>query len=250
MRYRIMPTIYSAFYESSKTGMPVMRSIAIENPFDKNVYDWQYLHQFTLGSDLMICPTPSYERYTRVYFPSGGTWYSVHDDAPYTGGSSVIVDSPIERLPMFVRDGGIVVAQSLVQSLQEKPTDTLLVHLWPGTSTRRFVWYTDDGMSHDHEKGAYHVRTFTHDAARRTLTIARAEGAYKPHFKHVRILLHAAEPVSATLNGKSARLEQQSHAFLGGIQKFDPLGGPSDNTGVSVRTISVPLTDDVITLSW
>jgi alpha-glucosidase len=250
MRYRIMPTIYSAFYESSRTGMPVMRSIAIENPFDKNVYDWQYLHQFTLGSDLMICPTPSYERFTRVYFPSGGTWYSVHDDAPHTGGSSVIVDSPIERLPMFVRDGGIIVAQSLVQSLQEKPTDTLLVHLWPGTSTRRFVWYTDDGMSHDHEKGAYHVRTFTHDAARRTLTIARAEGAYKPHFKHVRILLHAAEPVSATVNGKSARLEQQAHAFLGGIQKFDPLGGPSDNTGVSVRTITVPLTDDVITLSW
>ena len=250
MRYRIMPTLYSAFYESTKTGMPVMRSIAIENPFDKNVYDWQYLHQFTVGSDLMVCPTPSYERFTRVYFPSGGKWYSIHDDQEHAGGSSVIVDSPLERLPIFVRDGGIVVAQSLVQSLQETPTDTLVVHLWPGSTGRSFVWYTDDGVSHDHEKGAYHIRTLTHDAAKRLLTISKPEGSYKPHFKAVRVLLHRSDATSASINGTPVRIESQLHAFLGGIQKFDPLGGPSDNTGIPVKSLTAPLGSDVITIAW
>jgi alpha-glucosidase len=251
MRYRIMPTIYSAFYESSLTGMPVMRSISIENPFDKNVYDWQYLHQFTLGADLMVCPTPSYERFTRVYFPSGGKWYSVHDDAEFAGGSSSIVDSPIERLPLFVRDGGILIAQSLVQSLQEKPTDTLIVHLWPGSATRRTTWYTDDGATYDFEKGAYHARILTHDAARRTLTLSPARGTFKPHFKYLRVVLHAQENAAAArVGGKEVRLESTQHAFLGGIQKFDPLGGPSDNAGVAVRTFTVPLGSDEVTMSW
>ncbi|HBB25602.1 MAG TPA: glycoside hydrolase family 31 [Bacteroidetes bacterium] len=251
MRYRIMPTIYSAFYESSQTGMPVMRSIAIEHPFDKNVYDWQYLHQFTLGSDLMVCPTPSYERYTRVYFPSGGKWYSVHDDTEFAGGSSSIVDSPIERLPLFVRDGGILIAQSLVQSLQEKPTDTLIVHLWPGSATRRTTWYTDDGATYDFEKGVYHARILTHDAARRTLTLSPARGTFKPHFKYLRVVLHAQENAAAArIGSKEVRLESTQHAFLGGIQKFDPLGGPSDNAGLRVHTLTLPLTSDEMTISW
>ena len=164
MRYILMPTLYSAFYESSKSGMPIMRTMAITHPFDNNVYDWQYLHQFTVGSDLMVCPTPSYERFTRVYFPPGATWYSVHDGASYIGGSSVIVDSPLEKLPIFVRDGGILFAQSLVQSMNEKPSDTLRIHVWPGTSTRTATWYDDDGKSFDYEKGASVSRDVTHDA--------------------------------------------------------------------------------------
>jgi alpha-glucosidase len=138
-----------------------------------------------------------------------------------------------------------------VQSLQEKPTDTLVVHLWPGATKRTLTWYTDDGVTFDHEKGVSSTRLLTHDAALRKLVIGAASGSYKPHFKHVRIVLHATSG-SATVrsNGKDVAVESQQHAFLGGIQKFDPLGGPSDNSGVAVRAFTVPLATDEMTLSW
>lgn len=251
MRYVLMPTLYSAFSEAAMTGMPVMRAMAINHPFDNNVYDWQYLHQFTLGSDLMVCPTPSYERFTRVYFPVGGTWYSIHDDLPYSGGTSVIVDSPIEKLPIFVRDGGILFAQSLVQSMNEKPSDTLRVHVWPGNAVRTATWYDDDGKTFDYEKGASVSRVFTHNASKRSITIGAARGPFQSVFTHVRIVLHGnIQSTSAAVNNAPARVTSDAHAFLGGIQKFDPLGGASDNTALPVSTITAPLTSGEITITY
>lgn len=251
MRYILMPTLYSAFYESSKSGMPVMRTMAITHPFDNNVYDWQYLHQFTVGSDLMVCPTPSYERFTRVYFPPGASWYSVHDGASYTGGTSVIVDSPLEKLPIFVRDGGILFAQSLVQSMNEKPSDTLRIHIWPGTSTRTATWYDDDGKTFDYEKGASVYRDVTHDAAKRIVTLSAAQGGFQTSFKHVRLVIHGSvTSTSGTVNGAATPLSNDAFAFLGGIQKFDPLGGASDNTALPVKTLTAPFTAGEITFTY
>jgi len=251
MRYVLMPTLYSAFYESSKSGMPIMRSIAITHPFDNNVYDWQYLHQFTVGEDLMVCPTPSYERFTRVYFPPGSSWYSIHDGTMYSGGSNVIVDSPIEKLPIYVREGGMLFAQSLVQSMHEKPSDTLRIHIWPGTSKRKATWYDDDGKSFDYEKGASVARDVVHDAASRTLTIAAPSGAYQTQFKHVRMIIHGnVTSTSGTVNSKPVALVNDAFAFLGGIQKFDPLGGTSDNTALAVKTMTAPLTSGEITFTY
>lgn len=251
MRYILMPTLYSAFYESSKSGMPIMRTMAITHPFDNNVYDWQYLHQFTVGSDLMVCPTPSYERFTRVYFPPGATWYSIHDGASYAGGSSVIVDSPLEKLPIFVRDGGILFAQSLVQSMNEKPSDTLRIHVWPGTSTRTATWYDDDGKTFDYEKGASVSRDVTHDAGKRTVTLSAARGGFQTSFKYVRLIIHGSvTSTSGTVNGAGTPLSDDVFAFLGGIQKFDPLGGVSDNTALPVKTMTAQFTAGEISFTY
>ena len=251
MRYILMPTLYSAFHEASVSGLPIMRPMVIEHPFDNNVYDWQYLHQFTVGADLMICPTPSYERFTRVYFPAGGSWYSLHDGASFAGGSSVIVDSPIEKLPIFVREGGILFAQSLVQSTKELPSDTLRVHIWPGSTTRTATWYDDDGKSYDYEKGTSVSRSIVHNAAKRTLSVSAARGAFQSGFKYLRVIIHGGvQPASASINGTPARVQDDVFAFLGGIQKFDPLGGASDNTALPVKTLTAPFSSGEITFTY
>ena len=45
-RYRLMPYIYTAFYEASQTGMPVARSLCINYPFDDKVFGNTYQYQF------------------------------------------------------------------------------------------------------------------------------------------------------------------------------------------------------------
>lgn len=243
LRYRLLPDLYSSFYEASLTGMPVMRSMAVQYPFDNNTYDWQFLHQFTVGSDLMVCPSPSYERFTKVWFPPSGDWYSLHDDSRYGAGTTHIVESPIERLPVFIHAGGILVMQSLVQSARETPSDTLVVHLYNGTATRTKVFYEDDGTTYDYQRGSYGKRTLMHKAAERTLDVGQRDGSYKSPFTTMKIVLHgytsAAKPATA------ARA-----SMLSGIERFDPLGGATQDTSVPVYEIVVPITDRAFTVRW
>ena len=48
-RYRLMPYIYSKFYEASTTGMPVARSLCVNDPFDARVYGNSYQYEFLFG---------------------------------------------------------------------------------------------------------------------------------------------------------------------------------------------------------
>lgn len=243
LRYRMLPDLYSSFHESSQTGMPVMRSMAVQYPFENNTYDWQFLHQFTVGADLMVCPSPSYERYTKVWFPPSGDWYSLHDDTRYEAGSTHIVESPIERLPVFMHAGGILVMQSQVQSARQTPSDTLVVHLYNGTSTRSKQFYEDDGTTYNYQQGQFGVRTLMHRAAERALEIGAREGSYTSPFTTMKIVLHGY--ASAAKPAKAARA-----SMLSGIERFDPLGGATQDTSVPVYEIVVPITDRAFTVRW
>lgn len=243
LRYRLLPDLYSTFYEASQTGIPVMRSLALQYPFHSNTYDWQYLHQFTVGSDLMICPSPSYERYTKVWFPPSGDWYSLHDDARYAAGSTHVVESPIERLPVFIHAGGMLVMQSLVQSARETPSDTLVVHVYQGSTTRSKLLYEDDGTTYDYERGSYGKRMLVHQAAKRTLEVGRREGTYRSPFTMLKVVLHGYTSVAG--GARPARA-----SMLSGIERFDPLGGATQDTSVPVYEILVPLTDRAFTVQW
>ncbi|KAK3605162.1 hypothetical protein CHS0354_000832 [Potamilus streckersoni] len=67
MRYNLMPYIYSIFYEAAETGMPIARSLAIENPYDDWVYNENFQNQFMLGDAILVAPTRSEEHFAKVY---------------------------------------------------------------------------------------------------------------------------------------------------------------------------------------
>src|SRR6056297_858309 len=86
LRYKLLPYIYSLFYECSQTGLPVARSLAIDYPRDDNIYApfWQY--QFLFGPALLVCPQRSDRCFSKVYLPEG-RWYDFYTDRPYEGGA-------------------------------------------------------------------------------------------------------------------------------------------------------------------
>ncbi|MBK7030174.1 MAG: hypothetical protein IPH45_13635 [Bacteroidales bacterium] len=58
-RYRLLPYLYSKFYETSTTGIPIARSLCINSPFDDKVYDPLYQYQFLCGNALLVVPVTS-----------------------------------------------------------------------------------------------------------------------------------------------------------------------------------------------
>ena len=76
IRYRLLPYLYTVFYNSSQLGEPVVRPLFYEFPKDKKTYriDKQYM----LGSALMASPiTQPKVKTIESYFPkenNGSVW--------------------------------------------------------------------------------------------------------------------------------------------------------------------------------
>ena len=107
-----------------------------------------------------------------VYLPAGSDWYNYWTNEPLHGGQTVVANSPIDTLPLFVKAGSIVPLGSDVDSTQETQTIRFL-RVYPGANGS-FSLYNDDGKTYAYEKGGGSVTKLTWDDAAHHL---RREGA-------------------------------------------------------------------------
>jgi alpha-glucosidase len=250
LRYEMLPYIYSTFYNATQNGMPVMRSLAIDYTFDPKILDATYQNQYEFGDAFMVAPFESNKDYGKVYFPKGD-WYELYSGAKEVGGTTKTIDLNINKLPVYVKGGSIIPMQSLIQSTAEQPTDTLTVHIYNGDRTNSFVYYEDDGKSFNYQKGDFYKRTISLNPQNRNIVFAKAEGAYKSHFKYVKVMLHGFEQTSALkLNGSQLKLEQGTYSFLGAAANTDPQGSAYQAESAPVKFVIINNDQDKIQLAY
>lgn len=190
-RYKLLPYLYSSFYTAHKTGMPVNRMLPIQYTFDSRVYETRFENQFMFGDALLVCPAASTQQMVEVYLPAKGVkWYRFGNDKVYEGGESYMVGSPIDNVPVFVIEGGIVPMQSVVQNTKEKGDGVLTLHVWKGDLPGSFAYYEDDGESYDYERGKFITRLITYSPADNSLRIGKEEGSYVSKFNMVKVIYH------------------------------------------------------------
>lgn len=231
LRYRLLPYLYSAFYEAHTTGLPINRTLAINNSQDANTYKDEYQNQFYHGASLLVCPAESSKDFIKAYLPEV-PHYDLYTDKELAAGEHV-VESPVKQLPVFVRAGSILVMQSLTMNTAEKPTDTLYVHLYNGTKGSTFTYYEDDGESFENERGVYYRRPITFSPDKRTVTFGQAEGTHKSKFTQVKMIFHG--------NVQPAKAKAENYAFIDAMPFFDPQGNPPAGPQCKVKTMVMPL---------
>ncbi|NCD21185.1 MAG: alpha-glucosidase, partial [Actinobacteria bacterium] len=159
LRYRLLPYLYACFLRAAETGAPVQRPLVFDHQWDPQARDID--DQYLLGPDLMVAPVvePGV-RSREVYLPAGG-WYDWHTGEYLDGGRWVTADAPLERIPLFARDGAVI------PMLPEAPPSTaglapreieLHVFLPHRIGQRTTFFQEDDGETLAHAGGA-RVRT-------------------------------------------------------------------------------------------
>lgn len=105
LKCRLMPTIWRASVESSRTGMPVMRAMLLEFPDDPGcrTLDRQYM----LGDSLLVAPVFSPDGLVEYYLPSG-TWLNLLSGELVSGGGWKNESHDYFSLPLMVRQGSIL----------------------------------------------------------------------------------------------------------------------------------------------
>lgn len=187
LRSRLVPYLYSLAARYADRGLPPVRVPALMFPQDAALR--QVDDEMLLG-DLLVKPVTHPMEYLpagkriepvddteRVYLPAGVDWYDGETGARYPGGQTITLHAPLDKVPWFVRGGGILLQGPVQQFVTEIPHPPLDVTVYPGADGR-FTWYDDAGDGYGYEAGQCARVTFTWRDRDRELTISAREGSW------------------------------------------------------------------------
>jgi alpha-D-xyloside xylohydrolase len=101
----LFPYRYAAAQEASKTGMPIMRALALLYQDDE--YARQAKDEYMIGPDLLVAPIVTAGAQRTVYLPQG-EWVDYWSGHHISGGRTLIVDVPIDQVPLYARAGAVI----------------------------------------------------------------------------------------------------------------------------------------------
>lgn len=251
LRYKLLPYIYSLFYDASMRGMPISRSLAIDYTYDPLVYAKDYQNQYLFGPAIMVAPVESQTRFAKVYLPAGG-WYDFHTGQYYEGGKEYVVASPIDKLPLFIKAGAILPMQSEVQYTSEQPDDVLRIHLYHSDQSNSFLYYEDDGESYDYEKNAFYKRDLKYNAEEGEFYFESVQGSAKSKYKQMQLIFHGFESFERTIevNGEQIEVMGEQMILFPPICKLDPKGKVETKIAEWVQVIRFVNDDEKVTVRW
>ena len=169
LRVRFLPYLYTAFAHYRFEGTPPFRAMALVEGFvGRDVKD-----QFMVGDELLVAPMFAGDTTRRVILPPG-RWYDFYTGALAGSGETITVKPGLDRIPLFVRDGGII-------PLLAGDSASLEVRHY-GEAAGRFELYDDDGTTFGYERGdfSWTALTIERDAAGKLRGAVRRPPRGKP----------------------------------------------------------------------
>jgi len=207
LRYRLLPYLYSAVHECTKTGMPIMRPLWLHFPDDPKSTECG--DQYLWGKSMLVAPVVEKgARTRRVYLPPA-TWYDFWTGERLDGGREIDRPVDLETVPLYVRAGSILPLGPVKQYVDEKVDAPLTLSIFPGADVS-FLLYEDDGISFDYRSGSWMGIAMTWNDARHTLELKLAPGSrmLSPTPKMIDVQL-LGEKKTATFQGEPVSVSFQ-----------------------------------------
>ncbi len=186
LRYCLLPALYTAMWQQTQDGTPVLRHAAFADESDARLLDNE--RDFLFGEHLFVSPVvqPKVQRQA-VYLPKG-LWYYFWTGQPCSGESFVNLTS--DQIPFFVRAGGVLAAYPPRAHTGELVAElTLYVYYNNDLTFSRL--YEDIGEGYGYRSQAYALSIFETNgrASGRFSLRKRTEGRWSPTYTNVKIYL-------------------------------------------------------------
>ncbi len=157
LRYRLLPYLYTCFWEASQCGMPVWRPVFAEFPADDRLFSVE--HQVLVGPALLAAPVLKPGVTSRRVLLPAGQWWDWEQQRWIAGGGEVEVPAPLEILPLFARGGTAIPTQGDVCWTGDRPGAAIVweVFLPQPTTADLGMLYEDDGATFRYRKGEWRL---------------------------------------------------------------------------------------------
>ena len=206
-RYRLLPYLYTTFWQCSGDGTPIMRPLLYEAPDMAALRDID--DQWLLGDHLLVAPVLSPHTHERPVHLPPGQWYDFWSDELHRGAVEIMKAAPLDVVPLYVRAGAVLPLAPARPSTATPPAPYEL-HAYVGTAES---WlYEDDGISMLYQAGEYRLTQFqtlwfAPDQWQITRTLS---GDYKPPVHAHRLIVHGAAATHVWVDGSPVALENQA----------------------------------------
>lgn len=146
LRYSLVPYIYSMALEAAQNGMPIVRSMPLCFPEDRNCDDMTY--QYMFGDNFCVGIFTN-----EIYLPKG-TWTDAWSGEKIVSkGETFTREYPSNRAGLlFIREGAIIPTQPDVEYLGARPFDRVILKVYPHGDSA-YTMLDDDGESYEYENG-------------------------------------------------------------------------------------------------
>jgi alpha-glucosidase len=179
LRYRLLPYLYTAAWQCSQTGAPPARPLAWAFPSDPHAC--QLDSQFLCGDSLLVAPVVERGATCRQVYLPRETWFDYWTGQRHPGPITLHAESPLERIPLWVRGGTVLPTWPLLQHTGEAEPDRLFLDVYSGNG--KSVLYEDDGLSQAYTRGDLRVTEFRQRLTDADLEItASRHGGYCPSY--------------------------------------------------------------------
>ncbi len=188
LRYQLLPYIYSVAAWEVFRGYTMLRMLAFDFREDQTALTID--DQYMFGPALLVCPVTApmyYEaggkeltdrpKTRRVYLPQGSGWTDFWTNEHFDGGQWIEAEAPLEKMPLYVRDGSIIPMGPVIQHADADTGEPWEVRIYPGRDAT-FSVYEDSGDGYAYEQGAYAWRELTWDDTNEAFKSAAPLGSF------------------------------------------------------------------------
>ena len=209
----LFPYRYAAARESAATGLPLMRALALMNQNDPEARE--AVSEYYFGPDLLVAPVLSSVPMRAVYLPQEN-WIDYWTGRSFAGKQTIVADAPLERIPVFVREGSILPkipedVMTLVPRVQYSDSavhgldDRRVYEIWTGREARTTTDFEGRRLEYDPRDGSL------------VLSGAPARVTIRWRFAHPEdVTVNGRKPgrISETADGVSVEFEHQQKSRI------------------------------------
>jgi Glycosyl hydrolases family 31/Domain of unknown function (DUF5110)/NPCBM-associated, NEW3 domain of alpha-galactosidase/IPT/TIG domain len=213
LREALVPYTYTLAWQAHQTGLPMARPLYLDYPDQDAAYN--HPTEYLYGPNVLVAPvtTPGAVAQQQVWFPPG-RWMDYFTGATFNGPGSATLNVPLNRMPVFVRAGGIVPEQPAMSHVGAAPADPLTLNVYSG-GPGQFTLYQDAGEGPGYAGGQYAQTPISYNGGT-TITVGADRGRYPGQLASRAYQLHLVDisaPHQVKVNGQPlARVSAGSSA--------------------------------------
>lgn len=130
---QLVPYVRAAAATAGRTGLPIIRPLCLTDPGDPR--GWTITDAYGYGPSLWVAPVLDEGMREREVPLPRGEWIEAWSGRLVRGGGDVVAPAPIERIPVWVRNGAIIItypAAHVASGLGDvpEPERPLVATLW------------------------------------------------------------------------------------------------------------------------
>lgn len=214
LRYQLLPYLYTAFWRNTQLGTPVIKPLVLMDQNDPETHN--RMDEFGFGEQMLICPVLNPGQNDRIVYLPKGNWFHWWNDHEYKGGKEHKVTCPIDRIPIFVKEGSVIPYYPKMQYVGEVDIHELTLHVYYTRLTEvPSELYEDSGDNYGYKIGYQNLHRFTTTGKNKDFILThQVDEGYEMSYSHFKIILHGMPDhiKEYVIDGKIHKLTERNFA--------------------------------------